>query len=383
MEAFSFYLPTRIYFGAETWREALEKEQAHLQGTVMVVSTGRSLQRLGYLPAFVEALEALRGGRSVFIYDHVSANPRLKEVEEAVRIGREDGVDTVIGFGGGSAMDAAKATAAGIGSEHSVRDLLLKGITPSEKTPRIYAVPTTAGTGSELSRGAILSSPEDGVKKGIRGEHIAPAVAIVDSSFTYHVPPRTTAETGFDVFAHAMESFVSRRSNDVSRMLSERAIALVGKHLPHLMEQPDDHASRDAMSYASLLMGSNLAHVGTALPHRMQYPVGAHTDTSHGAGLLALYPAWLRHEYAAGETSAARIDRTMTLLSGHACEGWAACEEAFSDFLAALDVRKGLRALGIQGEAAALAAEVTGAIDRDPAAEEPDILRKIYEASME
>ena len=137
------------------------------------------------------------------------------------------------------------------------------------------------------------------------------------------------------------------------------------------------------MSYASLLMGSNLAHVGTALPHRMQYPVGAHTDTSHGAGLLALYPAWLRHEYAAGETSAARIDRTMTLLSGHACEGWAACEEAFSDFLAALDVRKGLRALGIQGEAAALAAEVTGAIDRDPAAEEPDILRKIYEASME
>lgn len=380
MEAFSFFLPTRVYFGAETWQASLKSEAAHLQGNVMVVSTGRSLVRLGYLPALVRELEALRGGRPVVVYDQVSANPKLHEVEEAVRIGKDAHVDTVLGFGGGSAMDAAKATAAGIGSPHSVRDLLLQGIAPSPETPRIYAVPTTAGTGSELSRGAILSSPEDGVKTGIRGEAIAPAVAIVDSSFTWHVPPRTTVETGFDVFAHAMERYVSKKSNEVSRMFSERALALVGTHLPRLMTTPDDHDARDAMSYASLLMGSNLANVGTALPHRMQYPVGAQTDTSHGAGLLALYPAWLRHEYA---VSATRVERAMTLLAGHPCDGRAACEAAFLAFVERIGGRHGLHALGVTSEPSTLAAKVTGAIERDPAAAEPDILRRIYAESMD
>ena len=380
MEAFSFYLPTRIYFGAGIWREALQKERAALQGNVLIVSTGRSLVRLGYLPALVAEIQKLRGGRDILVFDGVSANPKLHEVERAVALGKEADIDTVIGFGGGSAMDAAKAAAAGIGSEHSVRDLLLGGIAPSARTPSIYAIPTTAGTGSELSRGAILSSPEDGVKTGIRGEQIAPAVAIVDSSFTWQVPLRTTAETGFDVFAHAMESYVSRRSNDASRMLSERVLALVGVHLPRLMERPEDHEARDAMSYASLLMGSNLANVGTALPHRMQYPVGAHTDTSHGAGLLALYPAWLRHEHAA---SAARVERAMSILSGHACRGLADCETALSAFFAALGVRQGLRALGVTAAPGELAGEVTGTIDRDPAAAEPDILSKIYAESMD
>ena len=380
MEAFSFSLPTRIYFGAGTWREALQKEQDALQGNVLVVSTGRSLVRLGYLPAFLAELEKLRGGRSVLVYDSISANPKLHEVEEAVALGKEAGVDTVIGFGGGSAMDAAKAAAAGIGSTHSVRELLLDGIAPSAETPRIYAVPTTAGTGSELSRGAILSSPEDGVKTGIRGEHIAPAVAIVDSSFTWQIPPCTTAETGFDVFAHAIESYVSQRSNDMSRMLSERVLALVGERLPRLMKMPDDHKARDAMSYASLLMGSNLANVGTALPHRMQYPVGAHTDTSHGAGLLALYPAWLRYEHAA---SPARVERAMSILSNHVCRGWKDCEAALARFLTELGVRQSLHALGITETPEALAAEVTGAIERDPAAADHDLLSKIYAESMD
>lgn len=382
MDAFSFFLPTRIYFGAQTWQASLEKEKEHLQGTLMVVSTGRSLTRLGYLPALIRELEALRSGRSVLVYDQVSANPKLHEVEEAVRIGKEAHVDTVIGFGGGSAMDAAKATAAGIGSAHSVRELLLNGIAPSSETPRIYAIPTTAGTGSELSRGAILSSPEDGVKTGIRGEYIAPAVAIVDSSFTWHVPQRTTAETGFDVFAHAMESYVSKKSNDVSRMLSERVLSLVGTHLPRLMAAPDDHEARDAMSYASLMMGSNLANVGTALPHRMQYPVGAQTDTSHGAGLMALYPAWLRHEYAADDTSRRRVEHAMTLLSGTSCEGQEACAAALETFLQKLGGRRGLRALGVTERAERLATEVTGAIERDPAAAEPEILQRIYAESM-
>lgn len=381
MKAFSLYTPTKIYFGAGTWKKSLQAVAEMLQGNVMVVTTGRSLIRLGYLPALLEELKQLREGRECLVYSNIHANPKLAEVEEAVALGKEAQIDTVIGFGGGSAMDAAKAVAAGIGSPHPVAELLLKGIAPSAETPRIIAMPTTAGTGSELSKGAILSSPEHHIKTGIRGEHIYPAVAIVDSTFTWQVPRRVTVETGFDVLAHAIESYVSRKATDFSRLLSERAIRIVGDCLPALLETPDQHEARDVMSYASMLMGINLGNVGTALPHRMQYPVGANTDTSHGAGLMALYPAWLRHEY---DAAPEKIQRVIRVLTGTDYSDKVSCCSAMDAFLERLGERRNLQELGLRPEqAASLAAQVTGNIQNDRAASEPDVLAKIYSEAMQ
>lgn len=380
MEAFTFFTPVRIHFGMHGWRAALHAERELLQGNVLVVSTGRSLTRLGYLPALLEELRTLRGGQACLLYDQISANPRLREVEEAVSIGRTAQVNTVIGFGGGSAIDAAKAVAAGLGASCSVEEMLLQEIAPTTSTPRIIAIPTTAGTGSELSKGAIISSPEHHIKTGIRGEHIYPTVAIVDSSFTWQIPRRTTVETGFDVLAHAVESLISKKATPLSRQLSVTCIELVGQNLPRLLVQPQDAGARDAMSYASMLMGFNLGNVGTALPHRLQYPIGAATDTSHGAGLMALYPGWLSYEY---DYAPALVEQAMTALVGQPCQGKAACLEALQSFLTQLGERRTLQELGLRPEdVPVLAKQVTGNIANDPAAAEPDIMVKLYEAAM-
>lgn len=381
MESWMFHTPTKIYFGRNQCQQALEKEKALWQGNLMVVSTGRSLYRLGYLGRLLDWLQVLRGGRKPIVFDSISANPRLEEIQRGVALGRSENVDVVLGFGGGSAMDAAKAIAAGLGTEEPVERLLLEGIAPTADTPPIVAIPTTAGTGSELSKGAIISDLHRGIKTGIRGEHICPALAIVDPSFTDQIPRQTTMETGFDVLAHATESLVSRKATPFSRMLSREAIRIVGKALPQLAGNLGNTEARDQMSYASTLMGINLGNVGTALPHRLQYPIGAHTDTSHGAGLMALYPAWLAHEY---EYAGGLLEQAMMDLTGQPCHGQQEVSSAFERFMARLKVRKSLRELGIApDDAAKLAQEVTGNIANDSAAAEAGIIEKIYAESME
>lgn len=381
MESWMFHTPTKIYFGRNQCQQALEKEQALWQGNLLVVSTGRSLYRLGYLGRLLDRLQTLRGGRKPIVYDSISANPKLEEIQRGIALARSEKIDMILGFGGGSAMDAAKAIAAGLGTKEPVEHLLFEGIAPTADTPPIVAIPTTAGTGSELSKGAIISDLHRGIKTGIRGEHIYPTLAIIDPSFTDRIPYWTTMETGFDVLAHAMESLVSRKATPFSQLISHEAIRLVGKALPQLAQNLSNTEARDEMSYASTLMGINLGNVGTALPHRLQYPIGAHTDTSHGAGLMALYPAWLAHEY---EYSAGLLEQAMTELTGQPCHGRCEVLAAFERFMNVLNARKTLKELGIAaGEAAKLAQEVTGNVANDPAATEAGIIEKIYVESME
>ena len=119
-------------------------------------------------------------------------------------------------------------------------------------------------------------------------------------------------ETGFDVLAHGAESYLAVKANPFSEMLSEKAIRIAGECLPILWNQPAHPEAREKMCFASMLMGMNLANVGTCLPHRMQYPVGAATDTSHAAGLLALYPAWIRYEYDVNQEKVRDIVQWLT-----------------------------------------------------------------------
>ena len=381
MQSFNLYLPTKVYFGTNKWRNALLTEQQLLQKPVMVVTTGRSLYRLGYLPKVLEEICKIRQGHAAVVYDNISANPKLSEIKAGIQIARDNAIEVVIGFGGGSAMDAAKAVAAGIGLEQPIESLLFDGLLPSEKTPPIIAIPTTAGTGSELSKGAIISSPERGVKTGIRGEHIYPKVAIVDPIFTYQVPVNITMEAGFDVIAHAFESYISHKATYFSKGISEQVLQIAGKALQDLAKDIKDHSARERISYASMIAGINLGNVGTALPHRMQYPIGAQTDTSHAAGLMALYPSWIRHEYSYAKEL---VEQGIFLLTGHVCHTCGEVEEAFHRFIKALGVRRNLCELGIQAEQASeLAKQVTGNIANDPVAIEVGIMEKIYSEAMD
>lgn len=377
MSLYQIMFPTKVYFGRNMWKEAVRAQENILWGNIMIVTTGRSLHRLGYVEELREQLQNCRYAGNVVIFDKISANPKLSEVQEGILLGQQEKIDIIVGFGGGSALDAAKAVAAGIRSEVSMEDMFYRGKEPGANTLPVIAVPTTAGTGSELSKAAILTDDVQRIKNGIRGKALYPSVAIVDSVFTESVPFQVTMETGFDVFAHAAESYISRAASPYTRMQSETAIQHVGEYLPRLAENLADVEAREKMSFASMIMGINLGNASTCLPHRLQYPVGAHTDTSHGAGLAALFTAWVKCEY---RYASEQVERVLSLLTGRVVLGEAACAEEIYRFIRSLGLVSSLEELGIKKEQLqAMAGEVSGNIGNDPASQEEDIILKIYE----
>lgn len=379
MNPYRISIPTKVCFGRNIWREALREQESLLQGNLLFVTTGRSLYRLGYVEEVCQELKGLRYVKEVTVFDTVSANPRLSEVQKGILLGRQKQTDVIVGFGGGSALDAAKAIAAGIRAKEDIEVLFYQDFEPGADTLPILAMPTTAGTGSELSKAAIVTDMTGKVKKGIRGAALYPRAAIVDSVFTESIPLTTTMETGFDVLAHAVESYLSRASSPYTRMQSETAIRIVGQYLPKLSKCLSDTEARAQMSYASMIMGINLANASTCLPHRLQYPIGAHTDTNHGAGLAALYTAWVRcvYQYAPKD-----IERIFFLLLGTAMQGAWACTLAMNQFIQSLGLKTSLQQMGITREQlSVMAGEVSGNLGNDPASQEEGIILKLYETA--
>lgn len=381
MGLYRITIPTKVYFGRNIWQEAIKAQEPLFRGNIMIVTTGRSLCRLGYVEALQQNLRQCRYAESVVIFDHISANPKLSEIREGILLGRREKADILVGFGGGSAMDAAKAVAMGIKSGEDIGFYFYQGKEPGEDTLPIIAIPTTAGTGSELSKAAILTDEAQMVKNGIRGEALYPAVAIVDSYFTESVPMQVTMETGFDVAAHAIETYLSKAASPYTRMQSETAVRIAGECLPRLTSCLGDTEAREQMSFASMLMGINLGNASTCLPHRLQYPLGAHTDTSHGAGLAALFTAWIRCEY---RHEPGKIERVAELLTGQRARGEEECVMVFYQFIKALGLPVSLSGMGIsKQQLSRMADEVSGNIGNDPASQEEGIIPRLYEMAWQ
>ncbi len=373
MKSFFLEIPTRIYFGRDTSIESLSKENTLLGDKPMIITTSKSLVKMGYVDEIKRCVDSV-------VYTDISPEPQLSEIREAVSFGKAEGVTAVIGFGGGSSIDAAKATALGIGSEESIDKFYYDGLVPKKKTIPVIAIPTTAGTGSELSGSAVISDSATNMKKGVRGWFMYPDVAIVDPRYTDTMPYEITKTSGFDALAHAIETYVSVKATRLSDMLSEDAIKMIAEALPRLKNDLSDVEARDAMSYASMMMGINIGNVGTLLPHRLQYPVGMKTHTSHGEGLLSLFSAWFQEEYMCSEE---KIKKVATLLSGSTCNDEAECIKAINEFINRIGGRKSLRELGITDDDVPMFSNsITGVLQNDPAYNSIDVINRIYQNSM-
>ncbi|MFC4035364.1 iron-containing alcohol dehydrogenase [Streptomyces polygonati] len=299
-------VPTQVLFGDGSLDRLGTSVRPHGRSALLV--TGRTAaRRTGVLQRARAALES--AGVSVTHFDQVSANPRALEVDGAAALARDRGCDVVVGLGGGSALDAAKAVAVAAGLAGSVRDVIGTTLEPDVRVLPVIAVPTTSGSGSEVTKGAIITDTERGFRSGIRGEALFPKVAIVDPGLTASLPVEVLLDSVFDAFAHAVEGHVAVAATGDSRERSRRAIALITSRLPEAVQGTSSPELRRDLSLAALLGGVNVATVSTCLPHRLQQAMGSvpGLGISHGRGLALVYPSWLHHTEAAAPALFAEI----------------------------------------------------------------------------
>jgi alcohol dehydrogenase class IV len=239
------------------------------------------------------ALRASLGaaGVEVVVYDGTPAEPGEAELAEVLTLARERPVDAVVGFGGGSAFDLAKLAAVLAADGRPIGELYGIGRVGRRGLPTVM-VPTTAGSGSEVSQDAVLTDRAAGTKRGVKDPALVPDAAVVDPAATDTCPPEVTAASGLDALCHAVEAWTGKRSNPVCDLYAERAVRLIRRHLAAAVTGGSP-AARDGMAEAALLSGLAFSPVGTGAVHACGYPLSGVWGVSHGLANSLVLPAVL------------------------------------------------------------------------------------------
>ncbi len=282
---FEFATATRIVFGAD----ALKNTGANLKtyGRRALVVTGRDSSRAEKL------LSNLRASGISTTTFAVSGEPELATVEQGTKLAKAEQCEFVIGFGGGSALDAAKAIAAMLKNEGELLDyieIIGRSQTLKKRPAPFIAIPTTAGTGSEVTRNAVLSSPEHKVKVSLRSPLMLARVAIVDPELTYDLPPSLTASTGLDALTQLIEPFVCSRANPMVDCLCVDGIHRAVRSLREAFHNGQNKVAREDMLLASLFGGIALSNAGLGAVHGFAGPIGGMFPAPHGAICATLLP---------------------------------------------------------------------------------------------
>ncbi len=281
--SFRYFVPTEVVFGPGCFDELRNRCSAY--GSKALVVTGkRSAKATGLLDRVLDQLPG------AIVFDQVEENPCTDTCDAAAALCRENACDFVVAIGGGSPMDAAKAVAGlarnpGPCAGYFGADRFEHGTLP------VVAVPTTAGTGSEVTPAAVIVDTADNVKRTIKGNAVFPKLALLDPETTVPLPRDITANTGLDALSQAMEGIVSKSATPMTGLIAFEVCRLVKEYLPRAAEDGSDIDARSAMLYAAMLSGCVIAHTGTTLVHGMGYYLTLAFGIPHGlANALLLTP---------------------------------------------------------------------------------------------
>ena len=255
-----------------------------------LIVTDNGLVTLGLIAPIAQAIA--NQCDSVTLFDGVSADPSESVVEAAYAVARDNHVDGVIAVGGGSSMDVAKVVSVLMVSDRSLAEMYGVDQVPPGRLP-LFLVPTTAGTGSEVTPVAVITTGAT-TKAGISSSVLLPDIAILDAELTLGLPPNATAMTGIDAMVHAIEAYTSKlRKNPISDMLSLRALRLLSHNINTVLTQPTNLAAREAMLLGSMFAGQAFANAPVAAVHALAYPLGGHYHIPHGLSNSLMLPAVL------------------------------------------------------------------------------------------
>ncbi len=320
---------------------------ADLGVTRALLVTDPGVAKLGLFDAALASLKA--AGIGVAIYDQVVADPPEAVVHAVTDLARAERIDGVVGFGGGSSMDVAKLAAFLPIAAQRLDEVYGVGNARGRRLPLVQ-VPTTAGTGSEVTGIAIITTGES-EKKGVVSPLLLPDVALLDADLTLGLPRHVTAATGVDAMVHAIEAFTSKiKKNPVSDALAREALTLLGRNLRHVCgEGARDRDARSAMLLGALLAGMAFANAPVAAVHALAYPVGGHFHVPHGLSNALMLPHVLRFNLGAATGQYAELGRLVCpdrhfASDIEAAEGLVAGLEALIDDVG---LEKQLRQVGI------------------------------------
>jgi alcohol dehydrogenase class IV len=377
-QTWTFHSAGQLLFGRGAAAQ-LGPEAARMKLNRLLVVTDRSLVGAGLVKAVEEPLAA--AGISMEVFDGGVPEPSLDVVDRCLEQARAFKPDGLLGLGGGSNMDLTKAAAAVLSHGGTIRDYVGEERVPGPVLPLI-CVPTTAGTGSEVTAASVLTDTANQIKVGVLSNYLRPRLALVDPLLTVSCPRKVTADSGIDALTHAIEAYtavdnenfplppgersVYQGRHSLADCLAEKAIDLIGSYLPRAVAAPGDLIARENMALGATLAGLAFSNVGVALVHAMEYPVGGATHCSHGAGNGLLLPFVMRFNLPARLPHFARVARLLGEdVSGLSEEAAAHRAVAAVERLkAAIGIPNRLRDLGVTREQLPLFAEKTLGIKR-------------------
>jgi alcohol dehydrogenase class IV len=305
------------------------------------------------------------GGRRYGLFDQVKPEPEISIVEDCTRAYREGGHDGLIGVGGGSAIDIAKGVAAFASHEGPLAELFGVDLV-RRKGPPLIAIPTTAGTGSEVTNVAIFSDKQAQLKKGIVSDYLLPDVALVSPLMTLTCPRSVTAASGVDALVHAIESYLSVNASPITDAIALGAIKLIVKALPKAYANPSNLQAREDMATASLMAGMAFGNAGVGAVHALAYPLGGRFNITHGVSNALLLPYVMEWNKLACVERMRDIADAMGVRVAHLSDKDAAdlAVKAMADLCAAVEIPSGLRSFNVPEDAIPAMAEEASKIDR-------------------
>ena len=387
---FDFLANPQVLFG---WgrRADLGQLARTLGQRAFLVSGSRSLRRQGVIEAITATVR--QAGVEVLPLALISREPEVSDVDGAVgdlRACDPGSGDLILAIGGGSALDLAKAVAALATNRqgHSVTDFLEgvgKGLKIEAPPLPILAVPTTAGTGSEATKNAVISSQNPPYKKSLRSEFLVPRAVMIDPELTVGLPPRITAQSGMDAITQLIESYISRRAQPIPQSLALEGLSRALPAIVRAVADGADRAAREAMAYAAFLSGMALANSGLGLAHGVAPALGIHCGVPHGLACAVMLPTALRVNR---EVRRAELARLWTLVDAQSRLGEAEAAERFTQHIEGIVRQIGipprLSALGV--ERSAIPAIVKGSrgssMDGNPREISDEELTRLLEAML-
>jgi len=312
MVGFEVWLPTKIIFGLGQISRVGDLTSKYGKNAMLVTGKHHA-RRTGKLDRVVACLK--EAGLETIVFDQAEPNPLSTTVDAGAELAKNTECEVVVGFGGGSAMDTAKAVAIASTNEGGIWRYAGPTSNPDHADPvralPVIAIPTTSGTGSEANRYAVITNPATKEKPGMGSDHIYPKVSIVDPELMVSMPAEVTASTGIDALSHAIEAYLNRNPTPFSDMLAEEAIRLIAQNLKRAYQNGGDLEARSKMAWASTLAGMAMDKSDCILAHALAHSLGGRLNVPHGKAVAAFLPAVIRFSYRANLKRFGRLSELL------------------------------------------------------------------------